>query len=516
MKKIIYFALITVLLSSCSAVFNPKYQKIVINKENESDKILINGEVPKTKKGKYLVERNFRPKQITIEAEGFRDNNMVIMPYKASPWFIVSCVPFGIIWGLPPLIDLMSPKCWDYDKEEISYTKKDVLQEKLPDAKSIRVNKVKVDLVRDSINYLFFLSYKDYLRNNPRNLGDDDDDEGISIGNTIFTSVLNKLLREKGYIDTTRKVLKTSYLNNLLVDATINSYTIHDIRLAASANYDLGGMVYVDLSINWEVLDYYGKPIYSQTTTSRSAEFMIENSTKVEDVITNAIGDVMENGFTEFVSSEQVNALLFDKSESDKEDEMKNFKISKSSKYASKLSESIKSTLTVTSKEGFGSGFVISSDGYIITNYHVIADTAGLKVVLNDQTEHDVEIVRVSKIYDLALLKIDAKGLIPYKINLSKDIEIASEVFAIGTPSAEDLSQTVSKGIISGVRNIDDTKLIQTDASINSGNSGGPLVNRKGEVIGVVSAKLKGFGVEGVAFGIPAYEILEKLKITIE
>ena len=514
--------LMAVILSSCATIFNPPYQKIVINKESESDKILINGETPKMKKGKYLVKRDYRPKQITIEAEGYRDKNMIIMPYKISPLFIVSCVPFGVIlFGAAPMIDLMSPKCWDYDRSEINYTKEKagILEEKLPDSKNIRVNKVKVDLVRDSINYRHFSSYKSYLQNSPRTWvhnEEDDDEEGIRIENTIFTSVLNELLREKGYIDTTRKALKSSYLNNLLVDATVNSYTIHDVRLRFSSSYDYGGMIMVDLSIKWDVLDYYGKTIYTQTTTSKSAEFLVEKYSESEPAMTKAIDDVMEKGFTEFVSSEQVKKLLMDKSEADKEDEMKAFKISKSSKYASKLSESVKSTLTVTSEQGFGSGFLISSDGYIITNYHVIADTAGLKVVLNDNTEHDVEIVRVSKIYDLALLKIDVKDMVPYKINLSKEIEIASEVYAIGTPSAEDLSQTVSKGIISGVRNIDNTKLIQTDASINSGNSGGPLVNKKGEVVGVVSSKLKGFGVEGVAFGIPAYEILERLKITIE
>lgn len=87
----------------------------------------------------------------------------------------------------------------------------------------------------------------------------------------------------------------------------------------------------------------------------------------------------------------------------------------------------------------------------------------------------------------------------------------------MGTPTAEDLSQTISKGIISGIRKTDgDKKLIQTDASINAGNSGGAIIDKDGLVIGVVSSKLKGFGIEGVAFGIPSYEIFERLKINIK
>ena len=499
------------LLSSCGTILNGKYQKIVINKEHESDKILIDGEEPKTKKGKYLVERDFNPKQITIQAEGFRDKNMVLMQYKRTPLYILSWIPFGICGLIPPMLD-HGKTCWDYKKKEINYTKKVTLKESTPDSKKVRVNKVKVELEKDSIEFRYFPSYKAYVKN--KNTEIDSDNSGINIENTVFAETLNKVLREKGYIDTTRTLLKNSYLNNLLINATINSYTIHYVgQYIILPEYK--GMVFVDLSINWDVLDYYGKVIYSQTTSSRSSEFAFKNN-KVDQSIDDAIDDVMEDGFTEFVSSEQVSALLLDKSEVEQEESMKELKISKPSSFASKLSEGIKSTLTIKSKDGFGSGFIISSDGYIITNYHVVSDTNDLKVVLNDQSEHDVEIVRVSKIYDLALLKIDAKDLIPYKINTSKEIEIASEIYAVGTPSAEDLSQTVSKGIVSGVRTIDDTKLIQTDASINSGNSGGPLVNKKGEVVGVVSSKLKGFGVEGVAFGIPAYEILERLKITIE
>jgi S1-C subfamily serine protease len=275
-------------------------------------------------------------------------------------------------------------------------------------------------------------------------------------------------------------------------------------------------MVYIDLIINWEILDFYKKTIYSQTTSSTSSEFAILDYDKKDKVIRNAIEDVIENGLIELMKSEKVNFLLNDKTEIENENNMSEFIIPKSTSYVSSLSQSINSAVTIKTKDGFGSGFIISNDGYIITNYHVVSNSSDLKVILNDKTEYKAEIIQKTKIYDLALLKIDAINLIPFNISPSKEVQIASEIYAVGTPSAEDLSQTVSKGIISGIRNINDSKLIQTDASINSGNSGGPLINKNGEVIGVVSAKLKGFGVEGVAFGIPAYEIFDKLKIIIK
>jgi S1-C subfamily serine protease len=180
------------------------------------------------------------------------------------------------------------------------------------------------------------------------------------------------------------------------------------------------------------------------------------------------------------------------------------------------LPKSIKSTVTIKSKDAFGSGFIISNDGYIITNYHVVSEPENLRVRLNNEKEYDADIIRVSKIYDLALIKIEANDLIPFSINNSKEIEVATEIYAVGTPTAEDLSQTISKGIISGIRKSGDSKLIQTDASVNSGNSGGPIIDKNGVVLGVVSSKLKGFGVEGVAFGIPAYEVLDRLKLNLK
>jgi S1-C subfamily serine protease len=111
------------------------------------------------------------------------------------------------------------------------------------------------------------------------------------------------------------------------------------------------------------------------------------------------------------------------------------------------------------------------------------------------------------------LIQIEAENLVPFRIS-TNSAQIAEEIYAVGTPTAEDLGQSISRGIVSGVRSGDGgTKLIQTDASINGGNSGGAMINKQGEVLGVVQAKVKGFGVEGIAFGIPAEIVVEKLRL---
>ena len=304
-------------------------------------------------------------------------------------------------------------------------------------------------------------------------------------------------------------------MNNLLIDATITDYTIHHIATRAPAVAS-GGMIYLELEIKWEVLDYYKKSIFSKTTSSQSGQFAIFDYSDYGDVVSETLKDVMGSGFIEFMETPKVVELMNDKGEIERENAFEEIVMTKAKSNVTNLSGAIKSCLTIKSKDAFGSGFLVSSDGYIVTNYHVISDTNKLMVVLNDNSEHKVEIVRESKIYDLALLKITTdKKLVPFTISDSKDIEIAAEIYAVGTPSAEDLSQTISKGIVSGIRNNEGSKLIQTDASVNSGNSGGAIVTKEGLVLGVVSSKLKGFGIEGVAFGIPAYEILDRLNIKI-
>lgn len=167
-----------------------------------------------------------------------------------------------------------------------------------------------------------------------------------------------------------------------------------------------------------------------------------------------------------------------------------------------------------------GSGFIISEDGLIITNKHVVADTeASYKVLTSDDVKYDVEKIYRDPNNDLAILKIQAKGLKPLPLGDSDSLKLGQMAIAIGTPLGE-FTNTVTVGIVSGlgrgitagspfegfVEKLDG--VIQTDAAINPGNSGGPLLNSKGQVIGVNSAIAQ----EGqnIGFAIPV-KVVEKL-----
>ena len=157
---------------------------------------------------------------------------------------------------------------------------------------------------------------------------------------------------------------------------------------------------------------------------------------------------------------------------------------------------------------GQGSGFLISDDGYIVTNHHVAGDADVLRVTLHDGREFEAELIGTDPHTEIALIKIDGKDLPHLKLGNSDALRVGEWVLAIGSPFG--LEHTVTQGIVSArgrgnVGIVDYADFIQTDAAINPGNSGGPLVNLKGEVIGMNTAIYsRSGGYMGIGFAIPA------------
>lgn len=164
-----------------------------------------------------------------------------------------------------------------------------------------------------------------------------------------------------------------------------------------------------------------------------------------------------------------------------------------------------------------GSGFVLSEDGYIVTNYHVV-QTANernlpITVVLHDGSEYEASIVGTEDVNDLAVLKIEATGLTPAKFGNSDELQVGDEIYAVGNPLGE-LEYSMSTGHVSALNRSISTEeaeaisMFQVDAAVNPGNSGGPVYNSRGEVIGVVTAKYSDYDVEGLGFAIPSNDAL--------
>ena len=169
--------------------------------------------------------------------------------------------------------------------------------------------------------------------------------------------------------------------------------------------------------------------------------------------------------------------------------------------------------------EGYstGTGFLISQDGYIVTNYHVIEGAQDLKVTLHDENEYTAKVVGYESTNDLAVLKIEGENFASVKLGKSTDLRVGDQVVAIGNALGT-FSSSLTAGYVSGVDRIVDTEgvvmnMVQTDCAINSGNSGGPLFNMQGEVVGITTAKFSGqtetgVGIEGLGFAIPIDDVV--------
>lgn len=166
--------------------------------------------------------------------------------------------------------------------------------------------------------------------------------------------------------------------------------------------------------------------------------------------------------------------------------------------------------------QGAGSGVIISEDGYIVTNHHVIDGANKLTVTLRDGTSYDAQLIGSDEENDIALIKIDASGLTAATFGNSSDLVVGDYVVAIGNPLGT-LGGTVTDGIISALaREVtiegQNMTLLQTNAQISPGNSGGGLFNANGELVGIVNAKDSATEVEGIAFAIPVNNVVNIIK----
>ena len=164
---------------------------------------------------------------------------------------------------------------------------------------------------------------------------------------------------------------------------------------------------------------------------------------------------------------------------------------------------------------GSGSGVILTADGYIATCAHVVDGAKKLTVTLNDDTSYEATIVGTDARNDLAIIKIEAEGLTPAVLGDSDMLTVGEDVIAIGNPLGE-LRGTATSGIISAVKraiSVENTEmeLIQTDAAISPGNSGGGLFNASGKLIGIVNAKVSDTSAEGLGFAIPVNSVVKEI-----
>ena len=186
--------------------------------------------------------------------------------------------------------------------------------------------------------------------------------------------------------------------------------------------------------------------------------------------------------------------------------------------YARNIDSVVSISCSSNTRSSSGTGVVIDSNGYIVTNCHVVKDAHSIQIRLNDDRNFSASIVGTDPVSDLAVLYVDAQDLTPATFGNSEDLRVGDAVCAIGDPLGADLRGTMTNGIVSAINRDITTQgrtmtLIQTNAALNSGNSGGPLIDCFGHVIGINTMKIgdtmNAAGVEGLGFAIPSTTVVE-------
>ncbi len=507
MKKIIVILLvfsISLSMTNCASILNGKNQKVTVITGSSDSKVYVDGELGGTGKNVVVkMRRDASVRQIKIQREGYKPIYKVHYQTSKSPLYIMSWIPFGLL-VYPPLLDF-GPRSYNYKKTVSVPSTKLEIQKRKEDEKYVYLKNTAFDVKKEDIKYKRIKKSSYNKNKKAKNVKSFDED--IKFDNSIFSDAVSEILKANNYIDTTKTIFK-SKTNTLYISSKVTKVDFQNIYENQGGNEK--NYLVTKIELEWEIFDLYDQSKYKKSFKSESGEFKISYD-KDSNYLKNSIEDAISESFYKFMDSKEVKGLI--KQEAEEKIKFENLTLLKGN-IITNMEEAMNATVTIKVKDGHGSGCAVSKDGYIITNFHVVSNAEKLTVVDRAGKEYTAKLIRKNENLDLALIKIEGSFLSTYAIPSAKNYSIGDDIFVIGTPTSVELGQTLSKGIISGNRVFDKNSFIQTDASVNGGNSGGAVTKKSGELIGIVNSKVSGVGVEGLGFAIPAEFITTGLYIT--
>jgi hypothetical protein len=489
-----YLISISLIFNSCCTIFSGSKQRITINSNQPGATIKVDdkevGTVPQntliTKKKSHVIQ---------ISKEGYRSQSYTLTPNKIN---LLSMFNFFSLY-IGTIIDAHTGALMSFSTKNVNLDLVKV-PAKINGSVMVVCDKANIRMVAGATvgNYLYNGSaYKPIYWQNTVNVGVEDfqvlvnnelEDLGFSVPfketDGTFSDRSPKVEIQAEIKDMKYDILTTAYEKNtrctMIVTwkmrKTSNSDVIYEAETqGTSLKQEEGGSAAIMEAFDNSLLTMLGdQKVYDLLALKKNAPVVATSLIQMERPII-----TVHSGSYEAIAKSYANSVV-----------------------------------TVSTTLGHGSGFIVSADGYIVTNNHVVSGNTKVNITFSNGFSFIADVVRTNEEADLALLKISGSGFtaVPLMTD-SLNIQPGADVIAIGTPIDKSLGQTVTKGIISGQRIINDRSYIQTDVSINPGNSGGPLIDKNGKVIGVVTAKIAGNNTEGIGFVIPATEIPKALNI---
>lgn len=316
--------------------------------------------------------------------------------------------------------------------------------------------------------------------------------------------VLNKFLVKSGFVDTVNVVKSRN--NTVILDARISEFLIHKINEEDLASFEF--------TIEWTFKDMLSKEVLQKETTNYKSHLLVYRNDFNPDYFEN----IIINSFDDLMKRKGISKIL--KIESESNDSYADVLSIRKSTYSKNLTEATQSSVTVKSGESFKSGVVISSDGYILTELgNLQSKKEQIEILFPDNTSADGDLVRYNRKYNIALIKVSKDSLTSVELlekSEFQNIKTGQRVFSVGVAGDLRLGQSLSNGVISGVRNINGEKYIQTDLKMSNVSIGSPILNENRKVIGIMTSNKLNSQVEGINFAIPIDVIQENLNIYIQ
>jgi S1-C subfamily serine protease len=546
-------------LSSCGTILTSSKQNVTIKTTSDDAVVYLNNE--KFAEGKETtkkIERKGNYSVVIDYGEEYIQHKSVLMPLtKTVPIFKVGQVlnyifipVFGAgVFGIQ--VDKEQKKVSPYAKEIFF----DKVPEKLPvredDAKYLYLSNISLDIENTDDEFVFrngvllkedlhsleacekrldeeFLinelkeAEREARRKSKKKKEKEylvEEKKDLKYNDVVFTEDLMQTLYEGGFTDTVNNVFSDNN-NTLILEGKIDNVLLYKL-----SHFWKGGTVCQSKTkLVWYIKNTYGEildsvvdnslsnamrsPPYSYQTTWAQRRAMSVKST-VESSVTKSFYRLLEGeAFSKY-----------SKIITDFNPKLEPTKLNRPVATVADKRDAAEASVIIKTDAGHGSGFAITNDGYVVTNYHVIAaDQKALEdmkvtVIDFDGKELEGTVEKVNKFQDIALIKVENEFSKAFYCSNEKSFRKMDDIYTIGAPKSITLGQSISSGLISNERKINNNYLLQLGMSINSGNSGGPIFDTKGTLHGVVVSKLVGRNTEGVSFAVPSYLLQEYLNI---
>jgi hypothetical protein len=504
------FFLVIILLSGCATYYKEKV--VFVKSKDDKASVSVRNFVTSENVGVYV--KKHRPFVATTTRPGYKTKSTIIKPKVPDPAVLLSTIPLvlnlsangGEVSGLTFAFGALAGG--DLLLSGAMHSGKYVVDEieKLPSSNHddifVKLNPDMDTLVIENLSIYIHQNANDWeKRSKKKPFKSDKQTYEAPI------DVLEGVLEDLNYSNIQNDIIQ-NYDKNFSIDMKVLDASEHRLKTLGTS---------MELLVRYTFCDIFGNALNFIDVKCESALF--SNGYKASSFPSNkAFVDALTNGLSYALKSDEFESLYNRAREAfENTHEKGGVTLLKAPKENfPDFNNMADAQITIEGDGYHGSGCLISPDGLAITSHRVVGTKSEVEIIFSNGAKKKAKIIRKDPISNLVLLSSDTTGVSSLKLSKSTSGRVGEGVFCVGSPVNKVLSQSISSGIVSGYRDQNGVRFLQTDAKISNGNNGSPIVDRNGYVVGIVNEKYLGIAFEGISFAVCAEDIIEGLNLNTE